>query len=106
MPEPAAPRSDGGRAPASFARGDARERTRRDVERLRRRAPAGRFWHAVGLIGSVGWPIVAFATGGAWLGRHLDARWGTGLRFTLMLLFSGTALGTALAFRAVRGRDR
>jgi len=83
-------------------RDDARERARRDVERRRRREPGGRFWHAVALIGSVGWPIVLLATGGALLGRYADGRWDTGVRFTLMLLTAGTALGTWIAFRNVR----
>jgi ATP synthase protein I len=88
---------------APFRRGDPRERTRRDVARLGRREPGGRFWRSLALIGSVGWPIVTLATGGALAGQYIDARWGTGVRFTLMLLFAGTALGTILAFRAVRG---
>jgi ATP synthase protein I len=87
----------------SFRRGDTRDRTRRDIDRLRRREPGGRFWHSLALIGSVGWPIVLLATGGALLGRYLDTRWGTGIRFTFMLLTAGTALGTFIAFRTLRG---
>jgi len=86
-----------------FRRADTRDRTRRDLERLRRRESGGRFWHSLALIGSVGWPIVLLATGGAIFGRYLDGRWETGVRFTLMLLTVGTALGTFLAFRALRG---
>jgi ATP synthase protein I len=56
------------------------------------------------LVGSVGWPIVLLATGGALLGRYLDGRWGTGIRFTLALLTLGTAAGTFIAYRTV-GRD-
>lgn len=87
-----------------FRRDDAGERARRDLDRRRRREPGGRFWQAVALIGSVGWPIVLLATGGAMLGRWADGRWDTGVRFTLMLLSAGTALGTWIAFRSVRGR--
>ncbi|HSB20580.1 MAG TPA: AtpZ/AtpI family protein [Anaeromyxobacteraceae bacterium] len=88
-----------------FAREDARERTRRDVARLRQReAGVRRFWRSLALIGSVGWPIVLLAAGGALLGRQLDVRWGTGVRFSLMLLALGTASGTWIAFRAL-GRD-
>lgn len=87
----------------SFRRADPRRRTRRDVERLRRREAGGRFWRSMGLIGSVGWPIVLFATGGALLGNMLDRRYGTGVRFTLMLVSMGTALGCLIAYRAVRG---
>jgi ATP synthase protein I len=86
-----------------FRRDDARERARQDVDRRRRREPGGRFWQAAALIGSVGWPIVLLATGGALLGRYIDGRWDTGVRFTLMLLSIGTTLGTWIAFRSVRG---
>ena len=86
-----------------FKRGDVRSRTERDLARLQRREGRSSFLRSVALVGSVGWPIVAFATGGALLGRYLDARWGAGVRFTFMLVFVGTALGTALAFRSVRG---
>jgi ATP synthase protein I len=83
-------------------RAETRERTRRDLERLRRREPNGRFWPSLALVGSVGWPIVMLATGGAIVGRYLDTRWGTGIRLTLILLTIGTTLGTLLAFRALR----
>ena len=84
-------------------RGDTRDRTRRDLERLRRRRSGGHFWSSLALIGSVGWPIVLLATGGALLGRYLDQRWGGGIRMTLMLITLGTAAGTLIAYRSVRG---
>lgn len=84
-------------------RPDARSRTRRDLDRLRRREPATHFWRSMALIGSVGWPIVILATGGALLGHHLDARFGTGIRFTLILLTLGTAFGCFAAYRSLRG---
>lgn len=87
---------------ALFRRNDVDARTRRDLDRRRRREPASRFWGAVALIGSVGWPIVLLATGGALLGRFLDARWDTGLRLTLSLLGIGTAIGTFMAYRSAR----
>jgi ATP synthase protein I len=87
----------------SSRRASTRDRTRRDIDRLRRREPAGRFWRSLSLLGSVGWPIVLLATGGTFLGRYLDGRWGTGIRFTLVLLTVGTALGTFVALRALRG---
>lgn len=86
-----------------FGRGDPRESTRRDLDRLRRREPGGRFWGSLALLGSVGWPIVLLATGGAILGRYLDVRWGTGVRLTLMLLAVGTALGSFIAYRTLKG---
>ncbi|HUK63658.1 MAG TPA: AtpZ/AtpI family protein [Dongiaceae bacterium] len=87
----------------SFRRGDARERTRKDLERLSRRESGNRFWRSLALIGAVGWPIVLLATGGAILGRYLDTRVGTGIRFTLVLLLAGTVLGSLIAYRTVRG---
>ena len=89
-------------APKKIRREDASERLRRDVERRRRRAPNEAFWRAVALTGSVGWPIVLLATGGALLGHYLDNRWHSGVRFTLMLLAIGTTLGTWIAFRTVK----
>ncbi|MDX1804155.1 MAG: AtpZ/AtpI family protein [Alcanivorax sp.] len=87
-----------------FRREDARERTRRDLQRYARRVPGGGFWHGVALIGSVGWPIVLLATGGAMLGHSLDRHWATGIHFTLMLLTLGTVLGTWMAFRSLRDK--
>jgi ATP synthase protein I len=86
-----------------FRRGDPRERTQRDLDRFRRREPGGRFWRSFALIGSVGWPIVLLATGGALLGRFIDGRLGTGIRITLILLTAGTAVGCFVAYRALRG---
>jgi predicted F0F1-ATPase subunit len=85
-----------------FQRPDAHDRTQRDIDRFRRREPGGRFWRSLALIGSVGWPIVLLATGGALLGHHLDGRFGTGVHFTLVLLTTGTAVGSFIAYRAVR----
>lgn len=86
-----------------FRRGDVRERTQRELNRFRRRDPGGRFWRSFALIGSVGWPIVLLATGGALLGRVIDDRLGTGIRFTLVLLTLGTVAGSLVAYRALRG---
>jgi ATP synthase protein I len=86
-----------------FRRADMRDRTQRDLERLRRRDAGGRFWRSLALIGSVGWPIVILSTGGAFLGRYLDSRWNTGIRLTLILLMAGTVLGTFVALRAIKG---
>jgi ATP synthase protein I len=86
-----------------FHRPDVRDRTRRDVERLRRREPGGGFWRSLSLVGSVGWPIVLLAVFGALSGRWLDERFRTGIRFTLMLLTLGTAAGCLVAFRTLRG---
>ena len=87
----------------SLRRPDARERTRRDIDRFRKRDRGGRFWHSLALVGSVGWPIVLLATGGALLGRYCDERFATGVRFTLMLLTMGATLGSFIAYRSLRG---
>lgn len=89
----------------SEARQDPRERTRRDLARLHRREP-GQLWRSLAMIGSVGWPIVLLATGGAMLGRWLDGRFDTGLHFTLVLLVVGTSIGCAIAYRSVCGGGR
>lgn len=86
-----------------FRRADTRDRTQRDLDRLRRRESGGRFWRSLALIGSVGWPIVLLSTGGALLGGYLDTRWNTGVRFSLILLTVGTALGCFIAYRTLRG---
>ena len=91
---------------APLRRSDARERTRRDIERLRRRDPSGGFWRSIALIGSVGWPIVLLSTGGALLGRYLDTRWGTNVRLTLMLLSLGTTAGCLIAYRSLHENRR
>ncbi len=89
--------------PPRSRRGDVRDRTRRDVERLRRREPAGTFWRSLSLLGSVGWPVVLLALGGALLGRWLDDVLRTGLRLTLTLLVAGAAAGCFAAYRTIRG---
>lgn len=84
-------------------RPDVRERTRRDIDRFRRREPNLRFWHSLSLIGSVGWPVVLLSTGGALLGRYLDQRFDAGVRLTLTLLTIGSVLGCVIAYRSTRG---
>ena len=81
-----------------------RERTQRDLERLSRRNAKSSFWRSLALIGSVGWPIVLLTTGGGVLGHYLDSRFGTGARFTLLLLTLAAALGSYSAYRSLRGR--
>jgi hypothetical protein len=86
-------------------RADARDSTRRDVARFRQRDTGESFHRSLALIGSAGWPIVLLATGGALLGHHLDARMGTGIRLTLILLTLGTTLGCTAAYRTLKGDD-
>lgn len=86
-----------------FRRPDARDATRRDIARFRRRESDEGFFRSLALIGAAGWPIVLLATGGALLGRYFDARLGTGIRLTLILLTLGTILGSGIAYRNLRG---
>lgn len=77
---------------------------KRDLRRHREREPGGRsFWRSLSLIGAVGWSIVLPAAGGALLGHRLDLRWGTGIRWTLVLLVLGVLLGSAAAWRVIQG---
>jgi ATP synthase protein I len=83
-------------------RPDPRVRLQRDLDRYRRREPGSRsFWRSLGVIGSVGWPLAATTVGGALAGRWLDARWQTGMRFTLTLLVAGTVVGAVIVWRLV-----
>lgn len=79
-------------------------RLNRDLVRFKQRSDSGQFWHAVALIGSVGWPIVVLSTGFAMLGHHLDAQQHSGVRYTLILLLCGTGLGVFSAYRSLRGK--
>ncbi|WNG23198.1 ATPase F0F1 [Cystobacter fuscus] len=88
----------------SHRRGDVREALRRDLQRRGRRSDSGEFWRALALLGGVGWPIALLAAGGAWWGHTLDARWKTGLQFTLLFLLLGVGLGGGMAWRLLRGR--
>jgi ATP synthase protein I len=75
----------------------------RDVGRLKRRDPSGAsFWRSLSVLGTVGWSIALPAVAGAWLGHRLDLRFGSGVRFTLMLLVAGVMLGSGVAWRVVR----
>jgi ATP synthase protein I len=73
--------------------------------RRERREQSNRiFWHALGVLGMVGWPIALMSVGGAFLGRYLDGRLDTGVRFTLMLMTAGVALGCYTAWRVLEDR--
>jgi len=89
--------------PDDSARPDARKSLDRDIERHGRREDQNEsFWRSLSLLGTVGWPIALLATAGAWLGHQLDVHFATGVRFTLVLLTAGVALGSVVAWRALR----
>lgn len=93
--------------PSNHHRGDVPKAIKRDFSRHGRREQGHRsFWQSLGVLGMVGWPIALASVGGAWLGRYLDDRWGTGVQFTLMLLTVGVILGSFTAWKALKGRDK
>jgi ATP synthase protein I len=95
--------SDPGSEPTPDRRAEARRSFERDVDRLERREPSGAsFWRSLSVLGTVGWSIALPAAAGAWLGHRLDLRLASGLRFTLMFLFLGVTIGSAIAWRVVR----
>jgi predicted F0F1-ATPase subunit len=88
-------------------RPDMRRSIERDARRHARREPsAATFWRSLSVLGTVGWAIALPAAGGALLGHRLDARFGTGVRFTLMLLVGGVLLGTLLARHTIGSSRR
>ncbi len=81
---------------------DPRTAVQRDSSRLSRREQGHRsFWRSLNVIGMVGWPIVLATVGGVWLGRYLDMRLESGIRFTLLLLMVGALLGAFVAWKAI-----
>jgi predicted F0F1-ATPase subunit len=88
-------------------RPDLRRSLERDARRLARRDPKHRaFWRSLSVLGTVGWSIAGLAALGAWFGRRLDLRFETGVHFTLVLLFGGVLLGSAIAWSILRDRRR
>jgi ATP synthase protein I len=76
----------------------------REVRRQAERARVAQrltFWQGLGLVGSVGWMVALPTLVGAFLGRWIDARAGTGIFWTLSLLSVGLAFGCAGAWRHV-----
>ena len=83
-------------------RTDLRAAIRRDGSRLARRETGHRsFWQSLGVLGMVGWPIALGSVGGSLFGRYLDARFGTGIRYTLMLMTVGVLAGCLAAWKTV-----
>lgn len=81
----------------------------REVRRQAERASVPQrltFWQGLGLIGSVGWMVVIPSLIGAFLGRWIDAREGSGIFWTLSLLSAGLALGCLAAWRHVEQEAR
>jgi ATP synthase protein I len=76
----------------------------REIRRQAQRAQVPQrltFWQGLGLVGSVGWMVVIPALLGAFLGRWIDAREGSGVFWTLSLLFLGLTIGCLAAWRHI-----
>jgi ATP synthase protein I len=76
----------------------------REVRRQAERAQVSQrltFWQGLGLVGSVGWLVALPTLIGAFVGRWIDAKAGTGISWTLSLLFIGLVFGCAGAWRHV-----
>ncbi|HEY7422944.1 MAG TPA: AtpZ/AtpI family protein [Gemmataceae bacterium] len=74
---------------------------RRQAERVRAARHLG-FWQGLGLVGTVGWMVSVPGVLGALAGRWIDARFATGIQWTLGLLVAGLSLGCLSAWRHVR----
>jgi predicted F0F1-ATPase subunit len=82
-----------------------RHAVERDAARVTKPHDHGTLLRAMGLIGSVGWPIALLTCGGAVLGHWIDRRFGSGVSATLTLVTVGALVGSALAARSVRAKD-
>jgi ATP synthase protein I len=88
-------------------RPDLRRSIQRDFRRRAHREPGHRsFWRSLSVLGTVGWPIVLLAAGGAAAGHWLDVQWEAGVRWALVLLTCGTILGCWIAWRLVGAGKR
>lgn len=67
----------------------------------RQQGRTGTVWQGLAQVGTVGWMVVIPAVGGALLGRRIDARFGTGILWTLALLCVGLTAGCLAAWRAM-----
>lgn len=74
---------------------------RRQAQRIGTARRAG-FWQGLATIGAIGWMVVTPAVAGALVGRWLDARFATGVYWTLSLLTAGVMLGSFSAWRHVQ----
>jgi ATP synthase protein I len=51
------------------------------------------FWNYASIVGAGGWLFVIPVVGGAYLGRYLDKRVGSGILWTAALIVIGIAIG-------------
>jgi ATP synthase protein I len=70
--------------------------------RLRRHGRGDRSaLRSVALVGAIGWMVVVPTVGGAFVGRLLDRRFGTGIMWSAALIAAGAVLGAWSAWRWV-----
>ncbi len=62
-------------------------------ELLEARKEKRSFWHYASLVGAGGWLFVIPVVGGAYLGRYLDKKMGSGIICTAALIVIGMAIG-------------
>lgn len=94
-------------SPEDPRRPDLRQSLQRDLRRHARREAGYRsFWRSLSLLGTVGWPIVFLAAGGAVAGHWLDMQWHTGVRWALILVTCGTILGCWVAWCLIGAGQR
>ncbi len=59
------------------------------------------FWKSLSTVGAIGWMISLPAVCGAFVGRWIDGRYGTGISWTLSFLTIGLFLGCVTAWRHI-----
>lgn len=57
------------------------------------------FWQNLSMLGALGWLIVVPMVLGAFAGRWLDNRFGTGIFYSGALIFLGVCLGSYMAWK-------
>ena len=76
-----------------------------EIGKQAKRAKRGRqvrWWQGLGVLGSVGWMVVAPTLAGIALGRFLDGQFHSGIFWTLSLLLLGITIGCAVAWKTVK----
>lgn len=76
------------------------QEVRRQAERTKKSRDLT-FWQGMRLIGAVGWMVSLPPVLGAFIGRWIDGRQGTGIFWTMCFLTLGLVLGCASAWRHV-----
>ena len=77
-------------------------RERRQREERGRREGERSIWENLSWMGVLGWLIVTPTLAGMFVGRWIDRSQGTGIFWTVSLLFAGLCVGAYLAWKRVR----